>query len=87
MSDDEHEHSEEDSGASWADQVRNMPESLNVSEAALILRMHTTSVRRLASRGEIPGVKLGGEWRFSKRKLLALLQVELDDGEEPDSPG
>lgn len=70
----------------WEDVVAALPESLNANEAALVLRMHLTTVRRLARNGHIPGTRLGSEWRFSKSELLKLLRVELDEDEDSSPP-
>jgi excisionase family DNA binding protein len=46
---------------------------LTVAEAARLLRVGETTVRDLAARGELPGRKLGRQWRFSRRALLEWL--------------
>jgi excisionase family DNA binding protein len=43
---------------------------LSAREAAIFLRAHMETLRRLARRGEIPALKLGKDWRFSKEALL-----------------
>ncbi|WP_190824770.1 helix-turn-helix domain-containing protein [Saccharopolyspora pogona] len=63
---------------SWEEQVAGLEELLTAKEAAIVLRMHPVTVRRLAAEGDIPGTKIGNEWRFRKSALLKLLQVELD---------
>jgi excisionase family DNA binding protein len=39
---------------------------LNVSELSEYLRIHKTKVYRLVQTGEIPGFKIGSDWRFNK---------------------
>jgi hypothetical protein len=42
---------------------------------------HAGAIRRAAERGEIPGRRIDGHWRFSRDGLLAWLA-----GEAPPSP-
>jgi excisionase family DNA binding protein len=46
------------------------PEVLTAEQLAELLQLETSTVRALAARGEIPGRKLGREWRFSRRAVL-----------------
>jgi excisionase family DNA binding protein len=46
---------------------------LTIAEAARLLRVGESTVRELAARGEVPGRKLGRQWRFSRRALLEWL--------------
>ena len=41
-------------------------EILTVKELARYLKMDEHTVYRLARKGVLPGVKIGGEWRFKK---------------------
>lgn len=43
------------------------------SEAAALLGITEERLLTEADRGEVPGVCLGGEWRFSAARLTALL--------------
>jgi excisionase family DNA binding protein len=38
---------------------------LTVGELAVYLNVHPGTVYRLAKRGDLPGFKLGKDWRFS----------------------
>jgi excisionase family DNA binding protein len=49
------------------------PEVLDAAEAAELLRVEPAAVKDLAERGELPGRKLGEQWRFSRTALLAWL--------------
>jgi len=49
-------------------------EVLNVEETAELLRFAPYTIREKAKDGEIPGRKIGGEWRFSRRQLLEWLE-------------
>lgn len=52
---------------------------LNVEEAAGYLGFSPYTIREKAREGEIPGRKIGKEWRFSRRRLLEWL--ETGDGQ------
>lgn len=56
------------------------PDVLTVDQAAQLLQLHVQVVRKLARDGDLPGRKLGGSWRFSRRQLLAW----IERGELPD---
>jgi excisionase family DNA binding protein len=49
-------------------------EVLNVDEAAEYLGFNPVTVRLKARSGEIPGRKIGREWRFSRRRLLEWIE-------------
>lgn len=40
-----------------------------VAEVAEFLRVHHTTVYRLIKKQDLPGFKLGADWRFSKRAI------------------
>ena len=44
---------------------------LTLKEAAKYLKIGESTVYRLAQKGKLPGRKVGGGWRFSRRKLEA----------------
>lgn len=48
-------------------------EVLTLAEAAALLRVPAEAVRARAERGELPGRRLGGEWRFARSALMAWL--------------
>lgn len=48
--------------------------SLTTREAAELLGVSQQTVLRLARRGELPGRKVGWEWRFSQRALIRWLE-------------
>ena len=58
-------------------------EILNVDQAAEFLGFHPYTVREKARSGEIPGRKVGREWRFSREALLEWIK----EGETPRHPG
>ena len=49
-------------------------EVLNADEAAEFLGFNPYTIREKARLGEIPGRKIGREWRFSRRQLLEWLE-------------
>jgi excisionase family DNA binding protein len=49
-------------------------EVLNVEEAAEFLGFAPYTIREKARDGQIPGRKIGGEWRFSRRRLLEWIE-------------
>lgn len=42
---------------------------INADEAAKILGIHEKTVRQMARAGELPGMKLGREWKFRASAL------------------
>ena len=46
------------------------PVVLTLEEAAELLRVEPKEMRKLAANGEVPGRKVGTEWRFSRDALL-----------------
>jgi excisionase family DNA binding protein len=57
--------------------VRNWPESpvLTALELAKYLRIHPTTVYKLAKRGELPAFKVGGDWRFNRASIEKWLET------------
>jgi excisionase family DNA binding protein len=49
------------------------PEVLDVDEVAALLQVEADAVRDLAESGELPGRKIGDEWRFLRRAVLGWL--------------
>ena len=45
-------------------------EILNIEEAALLLGVSTKTFGKVLREGEIPGRKIGREWKFSRRALI-----------------
>ena len=57
-------------------------EVLSAEEAAEFLGFRVYTIREKARAGEIPGRKVGKEWRFSRRRLLEW----LEEGNRPRTP-
>ena len=51
-----------------------MHEILTLNEAAALLRVSRRTMFRLLASKEVPGVKLGGSWRFSRDLLLRIIE-------------
>ncbi|HMD55879.1 MAG TPA: helix-turn-helix domain-containing protein [Solirubrobacteraceae bacterium] len=49
------------------------PEVMTLAEAAALLRVEDRTLEKAAVGGQVPGLLLGGEWRFSREALLAWL--------------
>jgi len=46
-----------------------MEEILDADEVAKMLRVHPRTVMRLAGQGQLPGFKVGGQWRFRREAI------------------
>ena len=53
-------------------------DTLVLSEAAEVLKMHPDTVKKHAENNEIPGRKIGRNWRFSRRALEAYLAGKVE---------
>jgi excisionase family DNA binding protein len=51
------------------------PQVLDAAQAAALLQVGEAAILELAERGELPGRKIGGAWRFSRRALLDWLSA------------
>jgi excisionase family DNA binding protein len=49
------------------------PDVLTVAQLASWLQVDTAAIAELAESGELPGRRLGGEWRFSREAVLEWL--------------
>jgi excisionase family DNA binding protein len=58
---------------SYSFQPYDPPEVLNVDQAGQLLQIEPAMVVELAEAGQLPGRKLGTEWRFSRVALVAWL--------------
>ena len=41
------------------------PRVMNVDDLSKYLRIHRSTIYRLLKRGELPGFKIGSDWRFN----------------------
>jgi excisionase family DNA binding protein len=58
---------------------------LTVREAGEILRLHPRTVMNMARRGELPGCKIGKQWRFARLAVENWLSLRLGDAEPLDN--
>jgi len=56
----------------------NIGVMLTIAEVAEILRMHRATVYRLVKRGDLPGFKIGDNWRISEQSLRTVLTAEFN---------
>ena len=57
------------------------PEIMNIEEVADLLRVSTQTIYTLARNGKLPATKIGREWRFSRVKIMGLINSS-SSGEE-----
>ena len=51
---------------------------ITAEDAAALLKLHPKTVKRLASDGYIPGLKIGRVWRFRASALDAWMNLRLE---------
>jgi len=51
-------------------------EVLNIKEVAALLRVAEKTAYTLAQTGELPGFKVGGQWRFRVRDIEAWIDAQ-----------
>ena len=42
---------------------------MDIAEAAIYLNIKKGTLYRLAKNGQVPGTKIGGQWRFKRERL------------------
>jgi nitrogen PTS system EIIA component len=52
-------------------------QDLDVHQLAIYLHLTPAQVRRLADRGQLPGRKIGGDWRFSEAEVHTWLEQRI----------
>lgn len=52
---------------------------LTIREVAKMLKLTEKTAYRLVSEGEIPGFKIGGSWRFSRKELEKWIENRSSD--------
>jgi PTS system nitrogen regulatory IIA component len=57
-------------------------EMMDLDELARYLRRDAREVSKLASRGHLPGQKVGGEWRFARAEITHWLETQLPGYDE-----
>ena len=56
-------------------------EIFSIEEAEEYLGIKKRTLYKLAKTGNIPAIKIGGQWRFSKYRLDALFQSDEENGD------
>jgi PTS system nitrogen regulatory IIA component len=57
-------------------------ETLDLAELASLLRRDQRELSKLASRGQLPGRKVGGDWRFARSDIQQWLEAEMPGFDE-----
>lgn len=52
------------------------PAVLTPKQVGDLLGICPRTVQKMAQRGELPGVKVGNKWRFSRAKIVALVGID-----------
>jgi len=52
------------------------PEILTLQQAAGLLQISERTLHRIVKKGEIPGTQVGGQWRFDRDQLKAMVRGE-----------
>src|SRR5580658_7473083 len=74
----------------WRERVRYLPchtkrrppmgnDMMDVEQLAVYLQRDVREVGKLASRGHLPGHKVGGVWRFARAEINQWLEGQLSD--------
>jgi excisionase family DNA binding protein len=48
---------------------RSLPSVMTVKELSLYLRVHPSTIYKLLRRGDLPGFRIGADWRFSTEAI------------------
>jgi PTS system nitrogen regulatory IIA component len=54
-------------------------ESMDLDQLAFYLQRDVREVTKLASRGHLPGRKVGGEWRFARAEINHWIETQISD--------
>jgi excisionase family DNA binding protein len=55
---------------------RAYPEILTLIQAAELLQISERTLQRIVKKGEVPGIQVGGQWRFDREQLRELVRGE-----------
>jgi len=61
------------------------PQTYTIHQLSSYLQIHTGTLYRMAKKGELPGFKVGTDWRFDKRSIdewIAKQRGAKNDGEK-----
>ena len=60
--------------------MNNSPDKImNIKEAADYLRIKERTLYTLVKQERVPGIKIGGQWRFKKNRLDAMFEQKADE--------
>lgn len=54
-----------------------MADILTIREVAEYLKLNEKTTYRLTAKGEIPGFKVGGSWRFRRREIDTWIEEQV----------
>jgi PTS system nitrogen regulatory IIA component len=54
-------------------------ESMDLEQLAAYLRRDVREIHKLANRGQLPGRKVGGQWRFARAEITQWLETQLPE--------
>ena len=58
-------------------EIERRPTIMTLEEVAKYLRVHKSTVYRLAKNGTIPSTKVANQWRFKKAHIDAWLSAQM----------
>ncbi len=58
------------------------PDVLTIHELAALLRVGNKTAYTLAQNGEVPGFKVGGQWRFRRRDIESWIDRQTSKAAE-----
>ena len=64
-----------------SDTSKTPPNLLTVKQVAEILQWNPFTVTKKAEKGELPGFKLGREWRFSQADIIRWIDEKKSHGQ------
>jgi excisionase family DNA binding protein len=56
--------------------MKNQDDILTISDVASLLKVAEKTVYGLAQKGDIPGFKVGGQWRFSRSAIDSWIEAK-----------
>lgn len=58
------------------------PETLDIAEAAALLRAEAETIMQLARKGALPGTRIGKSWVFLREDVIAFLKEQISKDTE-----
>ena len=66
--------------------MTSQDELLTILDVASLLKVSDKTVYSLVAKGDLPGFKVGGQWRFSRTVIDAWIEVKSNTaGVQPDN--